>query len=60
MVLCKKSFELRESKDGAIHRPGRVGDDENQKEYDLEDEWSDYDSVGEGYDPETDEEVVTN
>ena len=60
VILCKKSFELRDSKDGAIHRPGRVGNDETLKEYDLEADWSDYSSEGDGYDPETDEEVVTS
>ena len=60
VLLCKKSFELRDSKDGAIHWPGRAGEDVNQAVYDLDADWSDYDSEGDGYDPETDEEVATN
>lgn len=38
------------------HRTGKVNEEREGKEvvYNLEDDWSDYDSEGEGYDPESD------
>lgn len=57
--LCKKAFELWDSKDGTVHRHGKTSQVQEGKNvvYNLDDDWSDYDSEGEGYDPDTDEEV---
>lgn len=60
LELCKKAFELRDSKDGAIHRTGKPKEEREGQMvvYNLDDDWSDYDSEGDGYDPDTDEEVA--
>lgn len=59
VILCKKAFELRDSKDGTIHWHGKTIEEQEGREvvYNLEDDWSDYDSEGDGYDPDTDTEV---